>query len=405
MRQTKQLLSMLLMLIVSFSATAQYDCSDGRFTDLNYFIALDSTENVLYGSGTAVGGGPQNLEMCVFEPAGDLLQQRPLLVLAHGGSFIGGSRADVYALSENFARLGYVVAAIDYRVGLFFPNQVTTTLAIMRGMHDMKAAIRYFYMDAAANNTFGVDTNFIFAGGVSSGATTALHTAYFDEAVEIPAYMTNDTLGLGGVTGYSGNAGYSSEIAGVINFSGCIIDTAWMNNGDAALVGLHDLGDQVVPYETAEISISGFPTGLVANGTGSIMTRASSEGIAHSEMTYSGAGHASYLSGTQQEFDDAVDFVADFLSNIVCSTITGTAEIESDVVLQLFPNPVTDIVKVASEIGSGMYRIHDSTGRLMQAGHINSTTQNLDVGPLSKGIYFLSLLDGKKQLTKKLVKE
>ena len=49
---------------------------------------------------------------------GDTENNRPLIILAHGGSFIAGVRANpsMVSLGEAFAKRGYVVASISYRL-------------------------------------------------------------------------------------------------------------------------------------------------------------------------------------------------------------------------------------------------------------------------------------------------
>src|SRR5436190_16698936 len=47
----------------------------------------------------------------------------PAVVLVHGGGFVDGSRQDLAAVAEAFARRGYVAVTIDYQlsVGNWFP--------------------------------------------------------------------------------------------------------------------------------------------------------------------------------------------------------------------------------------------------------------------------------------------
>ena len=56
--------------------------------------------------------------MDVYTPVGDVCQNRPLLVFAHGGAFVGGSKNNSLAESicESFAKRGYVAASINYRL-------------------------------------------------------------------------------------------------------------------------------------------------------------------------------------------------------------------------------------------------------------------------------------------------
>ena len=108
-------------------ASAQSECVNGRYTYPEYFDSV-TVSTVVFGSNTPVTGtGTEILEMDVYQPMGDVLPDRPVVIVAFGGSFISGSRADVAPLCIAFAKLGFVAVAPDYRVGFFFPNIATTT--------------------------------------------------------------------------------------------------------------------------------------------------------------------------------------------------------------------------------------------------------------------------------------
>jgi para-nitrobenzyl esterase len=394
--------------MLTVPAFAQLDCSDGRYYNRTYFTDFDTTENILFGSGPAVGNGQtQELRMCVFEPQGDQLAKRPLIVFTFGGSFVTGERTQVYAMCEEFVKMGYVVAATDYRVGFFFPSEVTTTQAVVRGMHDMKAAIRYFYKDAQTVNEFNIDTNYIIVGGVSAGAICAIHTAYLSENSEIPPYMYNDTTGMGGVEGHSGNPGYSSKVIGVIDFSGTIGDTAWINAGDPAIVGLHDLGDQTVPYGTGPVAVGGFPTGLTAHGTGTIIVKTDELSIPNAQKTYPGNGHVAYLQGTQQEWDEAVDYTKEFVADLVCGSLTpASVKEEGNGVVGIYPNPSNGVFTItfsnaAKQNFTGT--VTDVMGRTVKTFSTNTEKANLDCTDLTAGIYSVAVNSATQRFTGKVI--
>lgn len=331
-------LLLLACLTVNITAMAQYDCSNGRFLEWNYFSDFEADMGVTFGSGPAVGTGQtQTLKMDIYEPQGDTLSSRPLVILAFGGSFISGARQDLAQLCEVYSKMGYVTATIDYRVGFFFPSQVTTTQAVVRGMHDMKAAVRYFYKDAQTTNTYKVDTNFIFVGGVSAGAITAIHTAYLNDNSEIPAYLYNDTAGMGGVEGLSGNPGYSSKVTAVLNFSGTIGDSSWIDPNDVPIVSLHDIGDGVVPYGTAMVSVGGLPTGLQADGTGSIHKHMNDLQIPNRLITVESNGHVSYFTSggpVNQNLGSrtAINYSATFMKDMLCGNLSFTPSVSDSAV-------------------------------------------------------------------------
>src|SRR5690606_19261607 len=89
------------------------DCTGGRYyTEI--FSTLDSAVNITYGQ--APNG--QSLELDYWKPSGDMETNRPLIIMAHGGSFIGGSKEDlaIRMLCRMYARMGYVAVSMEYRL-------------------------------------------------------------------------------------------------------------------------------------------------------------------------------------------------------------------------------------------------------------------------------------------------
>lgn len=408
----KQLYFGAIALIISVTAVAQ--CTDDRYRNFDYFSNYEVIEAVKFGSNNAVVGGPQDLYMDIYQPMGDTVTNRPVVLVAFGGSFVGGSRGDVEGICNELTRLGYVAVAPDYRIGLFSPNQVTTTLAVLRGAHDMKACMRYLRKTVAEDgNPYKINPDLIFAGGVSAGAISAIHAAYFDDDSEIPAYMSSDTAGLGGVEGNSGSLGYSSIPQGVFSMSGAIGDTAWMADNDVPIISWHEQGDGTVPYITQEVAVFGIPTGLIASGSFDLHVRADNAGIDNCFNGYPGNGHVGYLGNGN--YPEVMGTLADFLADIVCNeavnceettfTVDGTDNnqviedpngIEEDILagLKVFPNPSTNILNVQLPITIAQitsWQLVDLQGRVVMSEIGNSNRISIDVSDVEKGVYMISV--------------
>ena len=192
-------------LLVSSTAFAQLDCSNGRYVDPPIFPTFTETTNIEFGQNININGQNQVLTLDVFQPDNDNLAQRPLIIFVHGGTFITGTKddGDVTELCKRFAKLGYVTASINYRLGMGIPSQATAAQALLRAVHDMKAAVRFFRKDAATTNTYRINPDYIIGGGSSAGGLTAVHLAYLDQNNEVPSYV--DTTGVNGLEGNSGN--------------------------------------------------------------------------------------------------------------------------------------------------------------------------------------------------------
>ncbi len=392
----KQLFTLCLAGIFSVGmAVAQPDCSNGRYSTFDVFANVDVTSAVTFGNNTALSGGDVDLKMDIYEPAGDTETDRPVVIMAFGGSFIGGARTDVAFMCNILAKMGYVAVAPDYRVGFFLPSEVTTTLAVLRGSHDVNACVRYLKKTAAEDgNPYGIDCERIVVGGISAGAIAAIHSAYLDKLSEVPSYMSNDTAGLGGIEGNSGTPNYSSDPVGVVSFSGAIGDTSWIEAGDAAIMSIHEELDNVVPFLTQEVSVSGFPTGLIASGSSHIHVRAENVGLNEDLMEYPGVNnHVGYLNPIDQ---NALDFMAAFLGDLVCTSgaTNNCAQISSSILevernsIELYPNPATDVLNFTSA-ETATLEVIDALGRTVLQSNAVEGKNRLDINELPSGSYTL----------------
>ncbi|MEY3443782.1 MAG: hypothetical protein RLZZ519_2063 [Bacteroidota bacterium] len=163
-----------------------------------------------FGSAVDFGGVTRTLAMDISVPTNDTPPSngRPLMILVHGGAFMAGTKADpgIVAMRKDFAKRGYVTAAINYRLGMFQPagdwhcnisfiqgvewdclNQTDTlewTRAYYRGIQDARGALRYLVNHAADYN---IDPQNIFVVGESAGAFIAMGVGFLDDASEKPA--------------------------------------------------------------------------------------------------------------------------------------------------------------------------------------------------------------------------
>lgn len=105
------------------------------------------------------------LALDVYRPSDDALH--PALIAVYGGAWIFGTRADLRAFAEGYARHGYVVIVVDYRHApqYRFPTQPS----------DVKAALAVTADHLAA---WHIDADRIAILGRSAGAELALLAAY-----------------------------------------------------------------------------------------------------------------------------------------------------------------------------------------------------------------------------------
>ena len=163
------------------------DCDERRYLDSLYAIQL--TEDIHFANVEAIIYPPgisevltiqKELEFDLYEPEGDLLEKRPLMIMAFGGSFLGGNKRhpQLVEFCQAMTQKGFVVASIDYRIGFNVTSTNSAIRAVYRATQDMNAAIRYFKGNA---ETYRIDTSMIFSGGHSAGSIAALHAAFGEE--------------------------------------------------------------------------------------------------------------------------------------------------------------------------------------------------------------------------------
>lgn len=399
---------------------AQAECDGVRYLN-EIFPNLTKTANIQYGANQDHQGNNVNLLMDIYEPDGDNLAARPVMVLAHGGTFITGSKdgPDVVPLCEIFARMGYVTVSINYRLGMPGipfpgPDSVGATAAVVRGVQDARAAVRWLYKDAMNGNTHRIDTNRIYIGGVSAGAFIGTHYVYLDKLSELPAYVDTTDPGLGGgLAGLSGNPGYSSTVHGVINICGALRDTAWMEPGDAPIVSLHGNQDGVVPYGTDVISVFFQPL-LSVHGSSVIHEKATQVGISSCFYPHWGADHTPHV-GNAAYTDTTVNVIKHAVVEWVCGNsgscgyLVGMGEEIEEGDFFAYPNPATGAFRVnfpANLKQAWELEVLDVTGKAVfrKTGKGN---QALDIegAQMPSGLYLLRLQVGEQVLNTKLVKE
>jgi len=382
---------------------AQYDCNNNRFIE-EVFPAATTTSDLQYGSALTYSGTTENLTLDVYEPQGDVFTERPLIVFAHGGSFISGNKSssDIVTLCNKYSRLGYVCASINYRLGFegFIPNATTATETVYRATTDMRAAIRYFRKDRATSNTFRIDTANIFAAGVSAGAFMALHLAYLDEVSEIPAGV--DPIAFGGIEGLSGNDGYSSKVKAVVNLCGAIKDTSWIKAGDIPCISMHGTNDDVVPYGSSIISVIGFPI-FVVDGSSSVAARQENVGVLNEFYTWQGQGHVPFV--TSIVYMDSVFLaVTPFLANqLGCDVQLGISDVSNPSFI-VAPNPTNGIINLSSSSTFDLVKIIDIQGKVVLSESPKSNSANINADFLPSGMYFIQVFSGNSWQSERIIK-
>jgi predicted esterase len=394
------------LLAMTFQLAAQ-DCGfPGRYNN-NIFTEVIKTSGIVFGRNSVRNYSAntdfpaKDLLLDIYQPAGDAVTNRPLVILAFGGGFIGGDRGQMEPIARAFAQKGYVAAAIDYRIVtntddqmLLAPFPFSTTTAdqkramvrdvIVKASADMRAAIRFFRHQAATGNAYRINPEKIFVGGASAGAITALYTAYVDNVTEDPNLTTtyNANGGLEGNTDLPApnsllGSYTSTNLAGVINISGALLDVNVVDANDPPLYSAHGDSDDVVPYNSGQFSV--VVSGIAVNipitfyGSKAITDRAIAMGVRNVLLTIPDGEHET--PGQMPHIEEIIERASAFMKVSVC----GAAAIPTPVKLVAFTvkaNRCTALFdwKTAMEENSSHYEIESSTDgvRFAKVGTVNS---------------------------------
>jgi hypothetical protein len=93
--------------------------ASGRYVTAQYAAnQVQVLSGIAYGQAVDYRGTTVDLLLDLYVPPAPPgpAATRPLIVMVHGGSFIGGSRTQQAAAATEYARRGFVAASIDYRV-------------------------------------------------------------------------------------------------------------------------------------------------------------------------------------------------------------------------------------------------------------------------------------------------
>ncbi len=186
-------------LIVSvISADAQMRYLDDVFTNVTVTSDIQYAENISILPMLTGGQPALSPILCdIYEPTGDPLTNRPVVILAHPGSFLppvingqptgGKTDSSIVQQCMRWARKGYVAVAMNNRLGWnamsLDQDERTSTLlqAAYRGIQDAKAMVRFLRKtEDLDGNPYGIDQTKIALGGQGTGGYLSLGYATLD---------------------------------------------------------------------------------------------------------------------------------------------------------------------------------------------------------------------------------
>lgn len=344
-----------------------------------------------------------NLKVDIYQPEGDLETKRPLIILAHGGSFVAGVRTNpsMVSLGNQFAKRGYVVASISYRLMSAFDlfNASSALNGVAEAISDGRSAVRFFRKTYEEGNEYGIDPDQIYFGGNSAGGVIAVHVAFMEEGD-----VTNEDLLIalennGGIEGNSGNEGYSSAVNGAISLAGAIADVDFITSSDfdKILISCHGDADNTVPNFCGQPLNN--PVLPELCGGGAMFENSQEIGFDnHNHLVFEGSGHVPWEFGGSSEVA-MVDFVSEHLYNSL-----DCAEVNLDEVVVgepiIFPNPTESRFTIESL--KRIYKVVISNLKGVEIFRAEKAI-NINIEHLPKGVYMVEMIDEDQKVTRSKV--
>ena len=258
------------LLLFFLLTTVTISAQNTRYVDEVFDSVVVLPENI-YSLNIDILTSPPSLDSLRFDlymPAGDTATNRPLVVVLHTGTFLpkgfvaaSGDKND-YANIESckrLARMGYVAASINYRVGWNpqAPSDVERRAGILnaafRSIQDMYTYIRFMDMTVQdQGNPFRVDPDKVAIFGIGTGGFLGINAAVLDkwrEEIYIDKFRNPvngtpfiDTNLVGVITGermaplcVANWVGYSNDFHFAMGLDGAAGDSSWMETGDVTV--------------------------------------------------------------------------------------------------------------------------------------------------------------------------
>jgi len=229
-------------------------------------------------------------------------EQQACLMFVFGGGFISGKRDDnqIQQVWRHFTEKGYVVIAIDYRLGMRGKTEFAALKALKNfqksidmAAEDVISALDYTIRNLRQTEKFTIDCAHIVVMGSSAGAIAALQADY----AMCNGYLNSDILP------------QSFRIAGVLAYAGAIFSThgvpKYKNHAPAPTLFCHGTDDKLVVYNKTQFANIGL------FGSSSLAKQFKKKGYTYQIRRYTKLGHQ-----VAAFYNDEFDVIENFITNI-----------------------------------------------------------------------------------------
>ena len=410
----KWIASSILLISTHNLLIAQF-CINERFTQADYF-----TENEIIIQNDVSYGLADDWYLDIPQPLQnsfniaypntsiDLLDKRPLVVLAHGGGFWGGEKESLDDIIQGLAKKGFVAVSLNYRKGWDAYGDPTgcdgdgesLNQAVYKSMQDVQACIRYLVFNAA---TYGIDTSWIFAGGESAGLYAILNSNYITQP-EWNGLFPDYEFMFGPVMDAVNDINIDYSIKGFINMWGGVLDTGALTDNDIKpMISFYGTSDDVVPPYSG--SFQNCENYAFIYGSASLNDYLDDHNVCNALHTRIGYGHDAY------DHQYVTDNISCFMKSLFCNDCNNyevnyeladcsamQATDINDIALEItdiYPNPASEYVIINSAELNDQFQLilTNATGSSIRVDYtVNGSAINLNTKDLAGGIYFFTLI-------------
>ena len=344
---------------------------------------------------------PITLYLDFYEPQGDTLSARPLVITVFGGAFVAGGRdyVDMVEYCTRLAQHGYAAASIDYRLlSLWNINATSLIRDAYMAAQEVSSAIRFFKCHC---EEYRIDPEQVFLLGNSAGSIAILCEMFMDESERPAETYESPDLGSMHSSGYEEYAGFSPAVAGAVPHWGGVLDLDVISTEEyVPLCMIHGTDDTTVPYDSG-YCYNGMLPGVMPfmYGSHAMVSRLDELGVTDYEFhPFEGDGHAFYLVPVlytliEEKFDACFSITRDFLYNHL-KFPTSSPEME-ETMIQVYPNPANTLMTIhfggVSNDRIFSTVVTDMMGRSMFSESQASFPFTMDVSHWPSGVYVIRL--------------
>lgn len=397
----------LLLLSASFLFLVPAGAQDCTIPYTQPLFGVAVQQGIVFDTVARFDGGTDTLKLDLYTPIGDGQALRPLVVMVHGGGFIGGDRSDMADACSLLASCGWAAATISYRLGFHAPAQLQPPFtydeaevvrAAYRGLLDTRSAVRFLQARSALDSTL---TEKVVLFGVSAGGINVLHAAYGrNEALrpaasyaQPPVVLDGNTYARPDLGGLNSTGAPGDDVLAVVSYLGALIDTAMIADATTpALFMYHQTGDPVVGCGY-EHGLWGAPFGIPDNYPylfGSCMIDARAQHLGFAPERYRFIPYA----GNEHDVHDLPLILNEtlvFMRQQICAAPTGIEEADG-AAFQVRPVPSdgTFWVELPERTApDGMLQVLDADGRLVHTERLWNSGQRIQLPSIPNGTYLV----------------